>query len=50
MAELAFELEYDGPALEAHEMGVRELAPALISRNNAWAFAMYARDRYGERC
>src|SRR5687768_12925867 len=31
MAELAFELEYDGPALAAHEMDVRELAPALLS-------------------
>ena len=31
MAEVAFELEYDGPALAAHEMDVRELAPALIS-------------------
>lgn len=31
MADLAFELEYDGPALATHEMDVRELAPALIS-------------------
>jgi hypothetical protein len=31
VADLTFELEYDGPALEAHEMDVRELAPALIS-------------------
>jgi hypothetical protein len=31
MADLAFDLEYDGPALAAHEMDVRDLAPALIS-------------------
>lgn len=34
MADLAFDLEYDGPALEAHEMDVRELAPALLSAAN----------------
>lgn len=27
----AFDLEYDGPALQAHEMDVRTLAPALLS-------------------
>jgi len=31
MADLAFDLEYDGEALEAHEMDVRDLAPALLS-------------------
>lgn len=31
VADLTFDLEYDGPALDAHEMDVRELAPALIS-------------------
>lgn len=31
MADLAFDLEYDGPALAGHEMDVRDLAPALIS-------------------
>src|SRR4051812_37846083 len=31
MADLMFDLEYDGPALEAHEMDVRTLAPALLS-------------------
>lgn len=31
MADLAFDLEYEGPALEAHEMDVRDLAPALLS-------------------
>lgn len=29
-ADLAFDLEYEGPALETHEMDVRELAPALL--------------------
>lgn len=31
MAELAFTLEYDGPALAAHEMDVKQLAPALLA-------------------
>lgn len=31
MAELAFDLKYDGPALENHEMDVRDLAPALLA-------------------
>lgn len=31
VAEMAFDLEYDGPALDEHEMDVRDLAPALIS-------------------
>lgn len=31
LADLAFNLEYDGPALRAHEMNVRDLAPALLA-------------------
>ena len=31
MAELAFDLEYDGPALASHEMDVKRLAPALFA-------------------
>lgn len=31
VAELAFDLRYDGEALELHEMDVRDLAPALLS-------------------
>ena len=31
VADLAFDLEYDGAALETHEMDVRDLAPALLS-------------------
>lgn len=31
IADVQFDLEYDGPALAAHEMDVRALAPALIS-------------------
>lgn len=31
VAELAFDLEYDGSALQAHEMDVRDLAPALLA-------------------
>ena len=31
MAEAAFGLQYDGPALVSHEMDVRDLAPALIA-------------------
>lgn len=31
MAELAFDLEYEGPALANHEMNVRDLAPALLA-------------------
>lgn len=31
MADLTFDLEYDGPALQAHEMNVRDLAPALVA-------------------
>ena len=31
MAELVFDLQYDGPALQTHEMNVRDLAPALVA-------------------
>lgn len=31
VAELAFDLEYDGDALDTHEMNVRDLAPALLA-------------------
>jgi hypothetical protein len=31
LAELAFRLEYDGPALQTPEMSVRDLAPALMA-------------------
>ena len=31
MADVAFDLDYDGPALASHEMDVRDLAPALLS-------------------
>ena len=31
LAELAFTLEYDGPALASHEMDVKQLAPALLA-------------------
>jgi hypothetical protein len=31
IAELAFNLEYDGPALASHDMDVRQLAPALFA-------------------
>jgi hypothetical protein len=31
VAELVFDLQYDGPALQTHEMDVRDLAPALLA-------------------
>jgi len=31
MAEAAFDLQYDGSALQTHEMDVRDLAPALVA-------------------
>lgn len=31
LANLAFNLEYDGPALASHEMDVKQLAPALVA-------------------
>lgn len=33
--DMKFRIVYDGPALETHEMNVRDLAPALLSLSDA---------------
>jgi len=33
--DMKFRIVYDGPALDTHEMDVRDLAPALLSLSDA---------------
>lgn len=45
MGETSFTITYDGPALEANQMQVRDLAPALLAKGEAVNGATWASAR-----